>query len=277
MKPIATQTHAENPANKIMMHCEIFFAEDDAGNVQSPVASTLAVSTANQVNKVSAENSAIEKALPPLPQVKVQPQQKKIVETPTSSIAASVTAKTLVPAAIVAKSTIKPVTPITPISAKSIIPQMKVPVSADSADSKPDSNKDKLATKQNREKLKAARGGDTKPRVPYNPKARNTRMQTILQTIFRMAEKGTEITVQKIKNEMAESLLPQIKSGELKEENISADINAAMKVMGGMVELRREPSPRGRPYAVYGFDPSKLTERGEKIRALINLEGSKAD
>jgi len=107
----------------------------------------------------------------------------------------------------------------------------------------------------------------------YNPAARGARMKSLLKTIVKMVDSGEkEFTIPALKSRLKLPLLGQIKKGEVKEASISADINAAMKVMGGFVELRRERGARGRPHAVYAFDASTLTERGKEIMAAVDIE-----
>jgi len=113
----------------------------------------------------------------------------------------------------------------------------------------------------------------------YHKEARLARMKAVLKTIIKMStqEDGQEITVAMLEARLMLALRAQIKKGTLKASSIRADLNAAIREMGGMVELRREKveGTRGRPYAVYAFDASTLTTKGRNIKAAIDAEQGK--
>ncbi|HHP5493120.1 TPA: hypothetical protein ACSCYS_003519 [Aeromonas veronii] len=254
-------THAEKNAETVLMQCEIFFAKDSSGHVQPPVASTMAISSSTtfEMDAPAPVQEMAPVAIQPSPaRNRVQPTITQV----ESSIAAA-------PASAKAATSIASMVP-------TFITQATLTKKKASGSKPKKEPKAPRVKKVTSEQSDSTRDANFKPRVPYNPKARNRRMRSILLTIVEMAGDNTEITVNKIKARMEEELLPQIKSGALKVESIGADINTAMKIMGGMVELRRDPSPRGRPYAVYAFDASMLTERGKEIHSAIYLEGGKS-
>jgi len=120
----------------------------------------------------------------------------------------------------------------------------------------------------------------TKAKKAYHKGARQARMKATLKTIIKMSsqEGGEEITIATLGARLKLALLAQIKKGELKESSIKADLNAAIKEMGGLVELRREKADgaRGRPFVVYAFDASTLTAKGLQLRAAIEEEQTKS-
>ena len=113
----------------------------------------------------------------------------------------------------------------------------------------------------------------------YHKEARLSRMKAVLKTMIKMSaqEEYQEFTIATLGARLKLALLAQIKKGELKESSIKADLNAAIREMGGVVELRREKveGTRGRPYAVYAFDASTLTTKGRLIKAAIDAEQAK--
>lgn len=252
-------THTEQSADTVLMHCEIFFAKDSTGHVQPPVASTMAISASTFAETVA-----------------LAPTQDRVpVSSLTNAKKPPVAHANKAPAvqAISSRDEEAPATTKAVTSIAALVPSFLNQATEQAKNGKQKKGlKAPRVKKANATQLNNAAEKESKPRVPYNPKARSHRMRSILMTIIEMAGDETEITVNKIKARMEDELLPQIKSGIIKEESIGADINTALKIMGGMVELRRDPSPRGRPYAVYAFDPSKLTERGKEIHSAIYLE-----
>ena len=126
----------------------------------------------------------------------------------------------------------------------------------------------------------AATEAKPKARREYNKKARHTRMKATLRTIFNMTAKedGVEFTVETLCKRLQMPLRNQIVQGVLNPNNIKADVNATLKEIGGVVEVRREmpAGGRGRPYAVFTFDPCTLSTKGRLIRAEIVKEEAEA-
>jgi len=69
----------------------------------------------------------------------------------------------------------------------------------------------------------------------------------------------------------------QILKGEVNDKTIKADVNAILKQIGGVTEVRRETpeGSRGRPQVVYTFNAKDLTTKGRLIRAEIEREETK--
>ena len=115
-----------------------------------------------------------------------------------------------------------------------------------------------------------------KGRREYNADARQRRMKATLKTILSMnaKEDGVEFTVTTITKRLQMPFRNQILKGEVNDKTIKADVNAILKQIGGVTEVRREGS-RGRPQVVYTFNANELSTKGRLIHAEIKREEAK--
>jgi hypothetical protein len=119
----------------------------------------------------------------------------------------------------------------------------------------------------------------SKGRREYNADARHRRVKATLKTILSMnaKEDGVEFTVTTITKRLQMPFRNQILKGEVNDKTIKADVNAILKQIGGVTEVRRETpeGSRGRPQVVYTFNAKDLTTKGRLIRAEIEREETK--
>jgi hypothetical protein len=118
-----------------------------------------------------------------------------------------------------------------------------------------------------------------KGRREYNADARQRRMKATLKTIITMnaKEDGAEFTVTTIIKRLQMTFRAQSLKDEVNISTIKADVNAILKQIGGVTEVRRETpeGSRGRPQVVYVFNAKDLSTKGRLIRAEIEREEAK--
>jgi len=118
-----------------------------------------------------------------------------------------------------------------------------------------------------------------KPFVYLHKEARQARLKAVMKTIVTMRQSGqSEFHINGIKAVILDDPLTiQIMKGEMKETSMDADLNMAIKAMGGLRKVRTESlhAGRGRPSNIYVFDARTLTKSGIKIKHAIEAELAK--
>ncbi len=113
--------------------------------------------------------------------------------------------------------------------------------------------------------------------VKYDTKARQVRITSVIKAIKKMAESGEQITVPTIAARLKLALKAQFKSGAIKPETFTADLNSIVKSLGlekiGLVE---DTNKRGRKPIIYAFNPSSLSPKAMEINNAIDEENAKA-